>query len=180
MAVTHDTPSIRALIDRIEEETADEEDELTVIETMEREDAERLIDQRFHKYREMAREIVEHTRNANAGNALSFINNPNPTFDIYKEAVENIVANKKSVEHLKLLTTDHKKILISAVTWYFLDLIALENRIAENKSDLNEMLRQLQKKELMPVYRNWKGAELRGIYPDADIEEIHKLFKKSS
>jgi hypothetical protein len=177
-AIAHDTSSIRAMMDVIEEEKEEEEDDLKKIKMMDREDAERLIDQRFHKYRETAKEIFDLTRNENAANALSFINNPSPAFYAYKEVTENIIANKRSVEHLKMLTSDQKKMLISAMTWYFLDRIVLEDRIAENKSDLNELFKLLQKRELMPVYRNWKGTELTSVKPDAAIPEIHKMFKK--
>ncbi len=147
---------------------------------MDMEDAERVIDQRFHRYREEVKRIVDTTGNINAGLAWSFLSHPSPEFSNYKEVIDSIIANKKLPDNVKLLTTEQKNKLITSITGYYLDRLVLDDKLSSQKSDLGELFRKLESRQLLPAYKDWKGSELSNIRPTTDINDVKKLLKKRS
>lgn len=156
------------------EPAIEESTESIAIDTLE---AERKIDQRFSQYREHAIEVFRNSGNQNAEKAMAFLREQYPNHADYHAVIDDLVANKKSAEHKRILNTAEKRLLIEAVTWYYLDKILLDDKIDEYKSDLNELFLKLEKKELLPEYKNWKGREIGDYMPGAKVNEVKKLFK---
>ncbi len=148
--------------------------------TLVNEDAERIIDQRFHRYRDEVKVVADLSGNMNAGMAWSFLNNPSPDFSNYIQLIDSIIANKKSPENIKLLSTEQKAKLISSITSYYLDRLVLDDKLSPLKADLGELFRKLESWQLLPAYKDWKGSELNNIRQTTDINDVKKLLKKRS
>jgi hypothetical protein len=94
--------------------------------------------------------------------------------------IDSIIANKKLPDNLKLLSTEQKNKLISSITGYYLDRLVLDDKLSSQKSDLGELFRKLESRQLLPAYKDWKGSELSNIRQTTDINDVKKLLRKRS
>jgi len=144
-----------------------------------REEAERRIDARFHGYRSDVHEIAESSGNVAAGLAISFLNQSMPDFESYRHVVETVMANKRLPDNRRLLSAKEKSALIAISTWYYLDRYVLRRRVSDNELELRELFKRLNKKGLLPEFKNWKSKDLTQAEPEAPVNEVKKLFDKS-
>ena len=138
--------------------------------------AERKMDERLYRYRSAVQSIAEKTNNSNAGMAWQAITQHTFSFEQYQQVVNTLVDNKTLAEGEKKLSIADKKLLIEHLTWHYLDNAIWSDSLEHDKGEVKTFFDKLRKRNLLPDYKNWNGAEIRSMNKPVPLHMIKKFF----
>jgi hypothetical protein len=141
-------------------------------------DYEEIINERFTRYREEVKSIIEASgKNDIPGHALAFLQVYPPHIEEYKFIIRLIIKNEKPGAGKVKLTVARQKKLAACVTFYYLDALVLKNNKIDLKPGVKSLVNDLKKAGIKPGYKAWNEKEIIRAKPKADVKKIYKLLK---
>jgi len=145
---------------------------LLVVKKEEGDDA--IVDQRFTRYRDGARLVMEASGNELAGEALAFLQALPPNAATYRSLVGKIIRNEASGDK-PALTKARQSMLAAAVTFFYLDYLVFNGVRIDSAS--RAAIDDLKKAGIGPDYSLWNEKEVKKAKPAADVRRVNKLLK---
>jgi hypothetical protein len=159
---------------------------------------EAIVDQRFTRYRDGVRLILEASGNEIAGQALAFLQTQ-PNGEEYAQVIDRIIRNESTGrEQHELsegrqhapsgtgqpepsgetkLTRAQQGILAAAVTYYYLDNLIFQYKEGELTATLQPAVAALQEAGIGVDRELWNEDEVKKARTNIDLRKVHQLLK---
>lgn len=133
-----------------------------------------IVDQRFTRYRDGARLVMETSGNELAGETLAFLQALPPSAANYKALIEKIIRNEAPAGK-PVLSKARQSVLAATATFFYLDYQVFNGTGIDTASKI--AIEALKKAGINPAYALWNEQEVKKAKPAADIRNVYKVLR---